>query len=307
MKTTFKRLAMAALSLPLIGGIGLVQSVAQAADRVELEHDDMTLVGYMETAPGSSVEEGVVLMVHGTLAHGQMEIMSSMQELLRDAGYNSLAINLSLGQDAREGMYDCDSTHRHKHEDAVDEIAAWVEWLKGEGAERLAVLGHSRGGNQVARYLADQADPMVEKAVLLAPQTWSEGYDAKDYQANFDTELAPLLEKAEALVAEGKGDELMEMDFIYCPDTRAAASSVVSYYREDPRMDTPTVLGETSIETLVVVAGADDTVTDLEEKMAERVEDDHVEMTTVSGADHMFRDLFLYDAADAATAFIGWQ
>lgn len=170
MKNLMKRIAAAALCLPLLGGFGL----AQAADRVELEHDDMTLLGNLEMAPGSSVEDGVVLMVHGTLAHGEMEIMRSMQELLRDAGYNSLAINLSLGQDAREGMYDCDSTHRHKHEDAVDEIAAWVEWLKGEGAERLAVMGHSRGGNQVARYLADQADPMVEKAVLLAPQTWSE-------------------------------------------------------------------------------------------------------------------------------------
>ncbi|MFP4462725.1 MAG: alpha/beta hydrolase [Guyparkeria sp.] len=304
MKTTTKHIAAAALFLPMAVGFG---PMAHAADRVELEHDDMTLIGHMEMAPDSEVEDGVVLMVHGTLAHGQMEIMRGMQELLRDAGYNSLSINLSLGQDAREGMYDCDSTHRHKHEDAVEEIAAWVGWLKDEGAERLAVLGHSRGGNQVARYLAEQADPTVDKAVLLAPQTWSEGYNEKDYESNYETELAPLLEKAEALVDEGKGDEIMEMDFIYCPDTRAAAASVVSYYREDPRMDTPTVLGETSIETLVVVAGADETVTDLEEKMEERVEDDHVEMTVVDGADHMFRDLFLYDAADAATDFIGWQ
>ncbi|MGM0516402.1 MAG: alpha/beta hydrolase [Pseudomonadota bacterium] len=301
MRTMWKRLVAAALSLPLAGGTAL------AADRVELEHDGLTLVGHMETAAGSSVEDGVVLMVHGTLAHGQMEIMSSMQELLADAGYNSLAVNLSLGQDARTGMYDCDSTHRHKHEGAVDEIAAWVDWIKGEGAERLAVLGHSRGGNQVGRYLAESPDPMVEKAVLLAPQTWSEGYAAKDYKANYDTELAPLLEKAEALVDEGRGDEVMEMDFIYCPDTTATAASVVSYYREDPRMDTPTVLGETDVETLVIVAGADTTVTDLEEKMADRVEDDNIEMTVVSGSDHMFRDLFLYDAADAATAFIGWN
>ncbi|HER34277.1 MAG TPA: alpha/beta fold hydrolase, partial [Halothiobacillaceae bacterium] len=249
----------------------------------------------------------VVLMVHGTLAHGQMEIMESMQSLLAEAGYNALAVNLSLGLDGREGMYDCDVTHRHKHEEAVDEIAAWVEWLKGEGAKRLAVLGHSRGGNQVARYLADQPDPMVEKAVLLAPQTWSPGYYAKDYKSNYDTELGPLLEKAEALLDAGRGDEIMEMDFIYCPDTRVAAESVVSYYREDPMMDTPTVLGETSVPTLVVVAGADTTVTDLEARMADRVEDDHIEMTVVSGADHMFRDLFLYDAADAATAFIGWN
>ncbi len=307
MKNTLKRIAAAVFFLPLVGGIGLAQSVAQAADRLELEHDDLTLLAHMEMAAGSSVEDGVVLMVHGTLAHGQMEIMSSMQELLRDAGYNSLAINLSLGQDAREGMYDCDTIHRHKHEDAVDEIAAWVEWLKGEGAERLAVLGHSRGGNQVARYLADRPDPTVEKAVLLAPQTWSEGYYAKDYQANYDTELAPLLEKAEVLVERGKMDEIIEMDFIYCPDTRAQAASVVSYYREDPRMDTPTVLGEVSVPTLVIVAGADTTVTDLEEKMAERVKDENVQMTVVPGADHMFRDLFLYDAADAATDFIGWN
>jgi len=291
-------LVAVALCLPWIGGTAL------AAERVELEHDDLTLVGHMETA--TSVEDGVVLMVHGTLAHGQMEIMRSMQELLRDAGYNSLAINLSLGQDARTGMYDCDSTHRHKHEDAVEEIAAWVDWLEDKGADRLVVLGHSRGGNQVARYLADEPADTIEKAVLMAPQTWTAGQEAKDYQASFETALQPLLDRAETLVAEGKGDQVMEMDFIYCPDTTATAASVVSYYREDPMMDTPTALGETDVPTLVIVAGADTTVTDLEEKMAERVEDDNIEMTTVSGSDHMFRDLFLYDAADAATAFIGW-
>jgi pimeloyl-ACP methyl ester carboxylesterase len=292
-------LLAAALCLPWVGGMAL------AAERVELEHDGLTLVGHRQTV--SPVEDGVVLMVHGTLAHGRMEIMRSMQELLRDAGYNSLAINLSLGQDARTGMYDCDSTHRHKHEDAVEEIAAWVGWLERQGAERLAVLGHSRGGNQVARYLAEEPADTIVKAVLLAPQTWTAGRAAEEYRADWDTELAPLLERAEALVDEGRGDEVMEMDFIYCPDTTATAASVVSYYREDPMMNTPTVLAETDVPTLVVVAGADTTVTDLEEKMAERVEDDHIEMTVIPGSDHMFRDLFLYDAADAATAFIGWN
>lgn len=301
MKGIFRTLSAFAL------GVSFLAGQAQAAERVELEHDGTTLVGHMEMAPGSEIADGVVLMVHGTLAHGQMEIMRSMQSLLAEAGYNALAINLSLGQDAREGMYDCDSTHRHKHAEAVDEIAAWADWLKGEGAERLVVMGHSRGGNQVARYLAARPDPAVEKAVLLAPQTWTAGYNAKDYQKRYGTELGPLLDKAEALVAEGRGDEVMEMDFIYCEDTTATAESVVSYYREDPLMDTPTVLGSVSVPTLVIIAGADTTVTDLEEKMAEPAKKDHIEMTVVSGSDHMFRDLFLYDAADAATAFIGWQ
>lgn len=301
MKIIFQTLTAVALSLPFLG------SLAQAAERVELEHEDTTLVGHMEIAPGSEIADGVVLMVHGTLAHGQMEIMRSMQSLLAESGYNALAINLSLGQDAREGMYDCASTHRHSHEDAVDEIAAWTEWLKDEGAERLTVMGHSRGGNQVARYLAGEPDPAVEKAVLMAPQTWSPGYEAKDYKQRYDAALPPLLEQAKALVAEGRGDEVMEMDFIYCEDTKATAASVVSYYEEDPLMDTPTVLGAVSVPTLVIVAGADTTITDLEEKMAEPAKQEHIEMTVVSGSDHMFRDLFLYDAADAATAFIGWH
>lgn len=300
MTNTFRTLVALLLALPFLGGL------AQAAERVEIDHDGTTLVGHMEVAPGNEIADGVVLMVHGTLAHGQMEVMSNLQSLLAEAGYNALTINLSLGQDARVDMYDCDSTHRHKHEDAVDEIATWVEWLKGQGAKRLAVMGHSRGGNQVARYLAERPDPSVEKAVLLAPQTWSAGANAKDYKARYGTELGPLLEKAEALVAEGRGDEELEMSFIYCEDTTATAAGVVSYYSEDPLMDTPTVLKAVSVPTLVIVAGADATITDLEEKMAEVVEDDQIEMTVVSGADHMFLDLFLYDAADAATEFIGW-
>lgn len=278
----------------------------QAAEPVELTHGDITLLGHMEQAPGAELSDGVVLIVHGTLAHGQMEITRSLQQLLAEAGYNALTVNLGLGQDRREGMYDCDSLHDHRHEDAVAEIAAWVEWLKGQGAGKVAVVGHSRGGNQVARYLASDPDPVVTRGVLLAPQTWTEDYHFKSYEKSYGVPLKPLLDEARTHVAEGNGDQVMVMDFIYCPGAQATARSVVSYYEPDTQMDTPTVVADTQVPTLVLVAEMDEVVTDLEERMSGRVDDETVFMSVIGGADHMFMDLFVYDVADQTTAFLDW-
>ncbi|MFW6343007.1 MAG: alpha/beta hydrolase [Halothiobacillaceae bacterium] len=278
----------------------------QAAEPVELPHGDLTLVGHMERAPATELSDGVVLIVHGTLAHGEMEITRSLQELLAEAGYNALTINLGLGQDRRTGMYDCDSLHDHGHEDAVGEIAAWVDWLREQGAGRVAIVGHSRGGNQVARYLADDPDPVVTRGVLLAPQTWSEDDHFESYEKSHGVPLEPLLEQARRHVAQGDGDRVMSLDFIYCPDAKATARSVVSYYEPDPRMDTPTVIAETAVPTLVLVAELDEVVTDLETRMDGRVDEKTVFMSVIGGADHMFMDLFVYDVADQTAAFLDW-
>ncbi|MDH5361194.1 MAG: alpha/beta hydrolase, partial [Gammaproteobacteria bacterium] len=104
------------------------------------------LIANLELAEGKHLRDGVVLMTHGTLAHGQMEIMSTLQGLLKDNGINTLSINLSLGLDSRHGMYDCNVPHRHKHQDAMQEIDGWIKWLGSKNAGPVVLLGHSRGG-----------------------------------------------------------------------------------------------------------------------------------------------------------------
>ncbi|HER34220.1 MAG TPA: alpha/beta hydrolase, partial [Halothiobacillaceae bacterium] len=56
MTRTIRTLMAIVLALPFLGG--LVHG-AQAADRVEIEHDGLTLVGHMETAPGKDPSDGV--------------------------------------------------------------------------------------------------------------------------------------------------------------------------------------------------------------------------------------------------------
>lgn len=276
-----------------------------AADPLTLTHNGMQLRAELVSTGDDLAAKPVVLLLHGTLAHHRMEIIDTLQKAFRERGYSSLAINLSLGLSGREGMYDCAVPHRHRHTDAVEEIGLWFDWLKQQGVQSVVLFGHSRGGNQIARYAAEHDSAALHSAILAAPQTWDANYGTKDYLTRYGKSLAPLLSQAEALVAKGQGDSLLNpVDFIYCSQTTATAAAFVSYYQPDPRMDTPSLLAEVRKPVLVFAASEDTMVTDLEQKMARAGHGDHVQMITLDGADHFFRDLYAEDLADAAVAFI---
>ena len=85
-----------------------------------------------------------------------MEIIAGLQSLLEETGENSLAITLSLGLSDRHGFMPCEPPIMANHGEAPAEINRWVEYLKDDWDE-IVVIGHSRGGNQVA--LFNQAYP----------------------------------------------------------------------------------------------------------------------------------------------------
>src|SRR5512139_3758675 len=180
-------------------------AVTSQAMEVTLEHKGLTLNANLELAADKKIVDGVVLITHGTLAHRGMEIVSDLQNLLKERGYSSLAINLGLGVSNRQGMYDFPVTHRHRHTDAADEIGTWIGWLKGQGATRVALVGHSRGGAQTALYAAEQDSALVKAVALLAPAMRDDNPDA-GYRKRYQKPLAPLLEKAQKLVQDGKGN-----------------------------------------------------------------------------------------------------
>jgi pimeloyl-ACP methyl ester carboxylesterase len=274
------------------------------AEEVKLPYRGLTLNADLELAPGKQPADGVILMTHAGLAHRGIETMVYLQKLLGERGYNTLAINLSLGLDDRHGMYDCKATHRHRWADAADEIGAWVQWLKGRGVKRVTLLGHSRGGGQTALYAAEHDDAAVQAVVLMAPDT-RETNDAVAYAKRYHKPLAPILAQAQKLVDEGRGGTVLEhTDLLYCPDTAVTADSFVSYYGADPRLDTPYLIPRIKKPTLVVVAGNDEMVVGFPGKVAPLVDGVRVKMKVIAGADHFFRDLNADDAADAIDAFL---
>jgi pimeloyl-ACP methyl ester carboxylesterase len=274
-----------------------------AAEDVTLEHDGLTLNGNLEIVDGWG--SSMVLLVHGMLAHKDMEIIATLQELLAERGLGSLTINLGLGLDDRHGMYDCTAPHTHLMTDAVDETGAWLDWLAGRGVSAVVLTGHSNGGRQVAWFAAERGHDLIERVVLVAPGLSSAESRAAGYDNRYGAALAPLLAEAKALVAAGHGDTMMaHTDFLYCPDTTVSAASFVSYYGDDPRLDTRHHLPAITKPVLVVAGSDDQVVQGLPEAMAPFAASGAIDYVEIEDADHFFLDFFAEDLADAMTAFM---
>lgn len=285
-------------------GFILAGAASARAEAVQTKVGGLTVNGELKIADGRKLSDGVVLMVHGTLAHHAMETIVNLQSILTERGYNTLAVSLNLGVDNRSGMYDCATPHRHRHTDALDDIGAWLDWLAGKGVKDVALFGHSRGGNQAAWFATQHGNPMIKRMVLLAPATWDAERAAASYQNLHKKPLQSSLAEAEALVAAGQGGSMIKgAGLLYCPGADATAASIVSYLAPDRRFDTPTLLREAKIPTLVIAGSADTVVSNLPQSMAGVADAKKIKFTVIAEANHYFLDLVAEDVADAIEAF----
>lgn len=298
----FNTLRSSAIALGLV----LCGAFAVQATEVTLENGQgQTLAANLELADGKTVEDGVVLLTHGTLAHNQMEIIAALQAALKDRDISSLAPTLSLGVSKRTGMYDCKVTHTHKHSDAMTEIGLWLNWLKAQGAGDVVLAGHSRGGNQTAWFAAREPDPVVSKVVLIAPATWDAAKAADGFAKRHGRPLADVMAEAEALINAGKGDQVLKgAGLLYCPGSDVTAASFEDYYRVDERFHTPNLMPTIGKPTLVVVGSEDNVVEGLIEATQPLADAGTVELVVIEGADHFFLDFYAEDLADTVEAFI---
>jgi pimeloyl-ACP methyl ester carboxylesterase len=283
----------------------LVLGQRATAEEVQIRPARLTLNANLERTADGWPTGPVVLMTHDTLAYGGSSIMRTLQDDLKQRGISSLAITLSLGIDNRLGMFDCLATHRHIHTAALDEIGAWLAWLKSRGVGKIVLLGHARGADQVAWFAAARKDPAIEGVALLAPQTWDPAKVAADYQHRYDRPLQPLIAKAQALVDAGQGGKILEhSDFLYCPDARVTAESFLSYYGPDVRLDTPTLLPRIGKPILVVVGKEDVVARDLEQRLKPDTDGRHLQFVVIDGADDRLPGVYAGELADKLAAFM---
>ncbi len=290
---------MLALALVLLPASGAV------AKDLSLQHRGVTLLAVLDLAQGKTLADGVVLMVHGTMQHTDFSTVREMRSMLRAKGYSTLAINLGFGLDQRRGMFDCERPSTHRFSDALDEIGAWLDWLQANGAKRIVLFGFSRGGQQAAWFSAERGHPAVASLVLLAPINPLESAQPARYEMQFSAKLAPLLERASTLVQSGKARTPMEkVPFLLCPEATVTAESFLSYYAPGPELEMLALLRRVKSPALVVVAGSDQVVRDLDKSLAPLVDGKRLRMAVIPGADHFFRDLYGEDAVDEIVKYL---
>jgi pimeloyl-ACP methyl ester carboxylesterase len=260
-----------------------------SATAVTIKPADLVLNGELSVVTDDIADSPMVLILHGTLAHKGMEIVATMQQLLTDEAINSLAINLSLGLNDRQGFYDCKINHVHKHENAILELGYWVDWLKQQGVTQVLTVGHSRGASQVAAYNRS-GDAVVKGQFLIAPITWHHDGLAKAYQQRYKVSLADKLAEAYNLPADSWMPK--HTNFLYCTQGGlVSAGSFLSYYDPDQTLHTPELLQGQHLPTIVVAGSVDEVVTDLPQQMA-LYNLPQVKFEIIEDADHFFRDLY---------------
>lgn len=273
------------------------------AQTIEIKPHNLTLNAQLELAEGKQLSDGVILLTHGTLAHNGMEIIAGMQSLLAESGFSTLAINLSLGINNRIGFYDCQVPHTHHHEDAVNEINSWVKWLRNQGVSSIVLAGHSRGGNQTAWYASEAKLDSIDKVVLIAPMVWNFDASNKEYKDKYKTELKSVFAQAKTMEKNNKA-YLENTDFIYCEDTKVLPGSFISYYKNEPRLDTPSLLKKISKPVLIIAGSEDNIVKGLIEQTQPLLDKNNIQMTVIDGAGHMFLDLYLEELVESMVDFI---
>ncbi|MCP4879838.1 MAG: alpha/beta hydrolase [Gammaproteobacteria bacterium] len=268
--------------------MGLLSAVVRS-EEITIKPAKLVLNAELLVASEAITEGPMVLLLHGTLAHNKMEIIATMQELLADEGINSLAPNLSLGLNHRQGFYDCETDHLHRHENAKIELGYWVNWLKQQGVDRVLIAGHSRGGSQAAAY-SIAADEVIKGQFLIAPSDSTQQSRAEGYEQRYMVALADKIAQAKALQAHEWMPE--RTSFIYClRGGKVSAGSFLSYYDPQESLNTVDLLQGQTLPTLIVAGTADEVVADLPAQI-ETADLPQVRFEILEDADHFFRDLY---------------
>lgn len=277
------------------------------AYEVKAKFKNLTVNANIELASGKHLEDGVILIAHALIQHNRMEIIRTLQALLKQHGYSSMAINYSLNVNDRHGMFNCMTPHRHIRQQALEELGFWVKWLKARGVKQIAMAGHSTGANEVASYAGLYHDPSITHVILITPSTSDHSSNTPaGYRLRFKKDVHKVLAHAQMLVDAGRGDEIMEhTDFLYCPGAPVSAATFVSYYggRSSVRL-LPSQLKNLSVPALVIAAGEDNQAPDTEAIIKPYADGKHLQLVTISGASHFLRDLYLEDSVDAMVTFL---
>ena len=277
------------------------------AEEVKTEHQGLDVLANLDIAPGKALKtDGAVILLHDSLGHHRVELMAALQELLHARGVNSLAITLSLGLNARRGMYDCGLEQDHRNEDAREELQTWINWLKEKGAGSIVLAGHGRGGAQVAYYLTKDADKTVKKAILMAPLAQTFGSSGAEYQEHFHRPLQPALAEADRHMAEDQANQLMEnVAFLQCPEARVTAGAFIDYYGDNPNLYTPSLIPGIKVPTLIAVGDRDELGQELRAAISGiPTGTANITQVVVPGADSQFRDLAADQLADRMKNFL---
>jgi hypothetical protein len=234
-------------------------------DLVQVEtRDSMRLHGALELPPehsfGGSTSPGPLdawLCIHGTGSNFySASTLAGLTGKLLNAGAAVLRANtrghdlVSTGPSAG-GRWVQGAAFERVDESPLD-LRAWVDFLAGRGFRRIGLLGHSLGAVKAIFTLAGDDPPQVVALVAVSPPRLSHAWFCASARADG---FRQTLARAEELVAAGREDELMLIDFPL--KYYVSAGGFVDRYGPRERYDIVRLLDRVSVPTLVTYGSSE--------------------------------------------------
>jgi len=196
-----------------------------------------------------------IAMVHGSGANFYASPSNPRAEKFRDMGIPVALFNMR-GHDViagHSGGHKVGNAFEKLSETHIDQLAV-LDWLEARGYKRVAFMGSSLGAVRVVLGQAKNQDSRVAAVVALAPLRFSHAYYSTCEMAEMHLRY---YEEAKRLVAEGKGDTIMHVEFPN-PDADFSAEVYLDRHCSEhydicaghtDKLNTPLFIGTGSTET----------------------------------------------------------
>jgi pimeloyl-ACP methyl ester carboxylesterase len=176
---------------------------------ISIETDTLPLDGALHRPEGRSTV-GAVLLFHGNTMNFYVGAPRFLPPVLTELGLACLAFN-RRGHDIlsiRDSRAAEGAAFQLTHEGIADNCYA-ADWLAAQGFAAPIVIGHSNGGMLAVKHVSDHKE--TPAMVLLSAHGGGKGGVQRTSRAGMlaGDRLAEITAQAQALVAAGRGRELM--------------------------------------------------------------------------------------------------
>lgn len=226
-----------------------------------------------------------ILILHGFLQTRDFSTVRRLANALYDWNYTVLAPTLSLGIDSRARSLPCEAIQTHSMDDAIDELAMWVDWLVTQGHDHIILVGHSSGSATEVAYLKERAHPAVKETILISLVAFGPG------KLSYETEAHA---KAAREARENDSNALGEYALAFCRQYPTTADNFLSYYRWS-RPHLAEALAGLDVPSHIIVGGSDQRMT---AAWIDEMEAAHGDVIVIDGANHFFDDAHEFDLLD---------
>lgn len=253
------------------------------ADTVELTLPNK-LVARAEFRPGAA-DKPAILLIHGFLQTHDFPLIHRLTDSLNGAGYTVLAPTLTLGISSRKQSLACEALNTHTQGDAMDEIRAWVDWMKAKKIDSIVMMGHSFGSMEALAYAVDRRDPAIKKIIGVSIMEGRLAVVGREKEKQIDN-----LRK---LSASGSR-QIVTQAFSFCQKYQASPRGLLSYLEWTPEKILREV-NKSRLPITFIMGGKDDR---LGPGWIEKLAKTRARLHIIKGANHFMDGEYEFDLQD---------